>query len=340
MLIIDGSLGEGGGQVLRTALGLSLVTGRSFRMERVRANRPRPGLQRQHLTALDAAAQIGLAEVTGNFLGSSTVGFSPQGIVPGKYRFAMGTAGSAALVLQTVLPALLSAGAPSELVLEGGTHNPMAPPFDFLESAFLPLLGRMGAKVEAKLERHGFYPAGGGRVRVRVEPAKDWTPLELLERGALRHKRGRVLLSNLPLHIAERECRVAAQTLGWDLGAIHIEPVLDPVGPGNAVLIELESECVTEVFTAFGERSVRAEQVAAKAAQEAKRYLEAAVPVGEHLADQLLLPMALARGGTIRTFAPTLHTRTNAEVIRMFLPVSISMDMESAVICRIEVKPL
>jgi len=161
----------------------------------------------------------------------------------------------------------------------------------------------------------------------------------LLERGTLLGKRGRVLLSNLPLHIAERERKAAAQALGWDLGSIHVEPIADPVGPGNAVLIELESENVTEVFTSFGERGVRAEQVAAKAAGEAKKYLEAGVPVGEHLADQLLIPMALAKGGAMRTAAPTLHTRTNAEIISLFLPVAIGMDMESPAICRLEVRP-
>src|SRR5262245_8861795 len=163
MLIIDGSFGEGGGQILRTALGLSLVTGVPFRIEKIRAGRQKPGLMRQHLTAVNAAAQVGQAEVIGASVGSQELTFTPGKISPGDYTFAVGTAGSATLVLQTVLPALLTAAQPSFLTLEGGTHNPHAPPFDFLARAFLPLIGRMGPSVTATLIRPGFYPAGGGQ---------------------------------------------------------------------------------------------------------------------------------------------------------------------------------
>src|SRR5919109_679677 len=166
MLTLDGSFGEGGGQILRTALGLSLVTGQPFRMFKVRAGRPKPGLQAQHLAAVKAAATIGCAEVEGATLGSQELVFAPKQITPGEYAFAVGTAGSATLVLQTVLPALMSASTPSSLILEGGTHNPLAPPFEFLLKVFLPLVHRMGPAVKVKLDRHGFYPGGAGKMRV------------------------------------------------------------------------------------------------------------------------------------------------------------------------------
>src|SRR5688572_16449750 len=183
LITIDGSMGEGGGQVLRTSLALSLVTGKPFRIEKIRAGREKPGLLRQHLTAVNAAAAVGGAHVEGAALGSRELDFRPGPAKPGEYRFAVGTAGSATLVLQAVLPALLTARGASTLVLEGGTHNPFAPPFDFLDKAFLPLLRRMGARVEVALERPGFYPAGGGRFQVRVEPVERLERLDLPSRG-------------------------------------------------------------------------------------------------------------------------------------------------------------
>src|SRR5262245_17125561 len=170
MIIIDGSSGEGGGQILRTALALSLVTGTPFRIQKIRAGRPKPGLLRQHLTAVQAAVEVGSASASGAELGSQELSFWPGKVRAGAYRFAIGPAGSACLVVQTVLPPLLLAGGPSSLVVEGGTHNPFAPPWDFLARAFFPLLQRMGARVSTTLERHGFFPAGGGRLRVEIEP--------------------------------------------------------------------------------------------------------------------------------------------------------------------------
>ncbi len=193
MITIDGSQGEGGGQVLRTSLGLSLVTGKAFRIEKIRAGREKPGLLRQHLTAVRAAAQVGGAKVSGDEIGSRTLAFEPEQVRGGEYEFAVGTAGSATLVLQTVLPALIVAGGPSRLTLKGGTHNPWSPPFDFLQKAFLPLLERMGAKVTAELIRPGFYPAGGGEFTVEIQPVPGGRlqPLDLLERGETVSRRHR-----------------------------------------------------------------------------------------------------------------------------------------------------
>lgn len=169
-LELDGAIG--GGQVLRSALSLSMLSGRPFRIINIRARRSRPGLLRQHLTAVQAAAQICSAEVQGAELGSQRLSFHPGAICGGDYRFAIGSAGSCTLVLQTLLPALLQANAPSSLQISGGTHNPLAPPADFIQQAWLPLLRRMGARVEMQLLRHGFVPAGGGEIAMQIAPAQ------------------------------------------------------------------------------------------------------------------------------------------------------------------------
>ncbi len=324
MVRIDGSKGEGGGQVLRTSLALSLVTGTPFQMVNIRAGRQKPGLLRQHLTAVKAAAEVGAAEVVGAELGSRELTFKPRALSAGNYSFAVGTAGSATLVLQTVLPALMQASGPSTLVLEGGTHNPLAPPFDFLEKAYLPLVRRMGPKVEAVLERYGFFPAGGGKFRVNVEPS-PLKPLTLLERGAVKRRQATALIAQLPFDVAKRELATVEQELKWRPHELRTEELKRSQGPGNVLWLEVESEHVTEVFTAFGERGVRAEEVAGKAVEEAKRYLEAEVPVGEHLCDQLLLLQALAKGGTFRTLPLDGHAETQLETFKHFLDVKVDV---------------
>jgi RNA 3'-terminal phosphate cyclase (ATP) len=256
MLMIDGSFGEGGGQILRTALSLSLVTGKPFRIENIRAGRKNPGLLRQHLTAVNAAAEISQAEVTGAAIGSGELTFAPGSVMSGNYAFAVGTAGSTTLVLQTVLPALLIATGRSRLILEGGTHNPFAPPFDFLDRAFLPLVNRMGPRATAELERPGFYPAGGGRMSVTIEPARDLNRLDLPARGEVLARRAKAVVANLPISIAERELKVIARKMSWPRESMKAESVERSPGPGNVVTIEIECEHLTEVFTGFGERGV------------------------------------------------------------------------------------
>jgi len=324
---IDGSEGEGGGQILRTALALSIVTGRPFRIDGIRAGRKKPGLLRQHLTAVQGAAQVSGARVSGGELGSRSLSFEPSQVRGGDYRFAVGTAGSATLVLQTVLPALLHAREPSRLTLEGGTHNPYAPPFDFLAGTFLPILRRMGASVSASLAMHGFYPAGGGRFTVAIEPCPALGRLSLLERGATRVT-ARAIAASLPESIAKRELAIVRERLGLEREACRVEAVETSVGPGNVLVIAIESESVTEVVTGFGVKGVSAETVASDACDEARAYIAAGVPVGIHLADQLLIPMAMAGGGTFRTLRPTRHTVTNADVIRRFLDVPIAVEPE------------
>jgi len=311
-LRIDGAEGEGGGQIIRTALGLSLLTGQRCRLENIRARRARPGLRRQHLAAVEAAARIGGARVEGAHLGSECLDFAPGTLRPGEHAIDIGSAGSVTLVLQAVLPALLLANAPSRLTLFGGTHNPLAPPFEFLSHVFLATIARMGARVRLDLVRHGFYPAGGGEIRAEIDPS-PLAPLHLLERGRIVRRRAEAIVSNLPLSIAERELRV----VGWEDAVAR--PV-ESAGPGNALMLRIEAENASEIVTAFGAKGVPAERVAESAVAEMERYLAADVPVGEHLADQLLLPIALAGGGGFRTLPLSSHARTNAALIERFLP--------------------
>lgn len=337
MITIDGSVGEGGGQVLRTALSLSLLSGRPFRIEKIRAGRKRPGLLRQHLTAVKAAAKIGQAKVEGAAIGSAALSFVPGTVRPGEYRFAVGTAGSATLVFQTVLPALMIADGPSRLTLEGGTHNPWAPPFDFLQRAFLPIIGRLGPNVLATLTRPGFYPAGGGEFIVNIEPEPALRPIDLLQRGEIVRCGACAIVSRLPLAIARRELKTIQDCLSLAEDCVTAETVDSP-GPGNCVTIEIQSREITEVFTGFGRKGVPAEKVATGVADEAQRYLAAGVPIGEHLADQLLIPMALAGGGSFRTLPPSSHTRTNIDVLRRFLDAEIRTEQLSPEVWEITIE--
>ena len=326
---IDGSHGEGGGQMVRSSLALSLVTGRSVEIKNIRARRQKPGLMQQHLTAVRAAAEVGQAEMAGDSLGSQRLCFRPGKVAGGNYTFKVATAGSATLVFQTVLPALLTASGESHLVLEGGTHNSMAPPFDFLAKAFLPLVNRMGPTIITQLFRPGFYPTGGGRFAATVRPA-PLGRLELTDRRELLDHRVRVLISGLPRHIADRECDAIAKATGWGLRSMLIEEVKHSRGPGNVVMIELESDHVTEVFTGFGRLGVRAEAVAAECLRKAQDYIASGVPVGPHLADQLLLPLGIAAyhqtgGGAFRTMTLSQHALTHLDILRRFLEIKIEV---------------
>ena len=319
LIELDGSQGEGGGQILRTALSLSMVTGRAFRIINIRAKRPKPGLLRQHLTAIKAAQSISNAQVRGDIPGSDEIEFKPGKILPGPYSFAVGTAGSATLVLQTILPPLMLAEAKSEITIEGGTHNAFAPPFDFLAESFLPLINQMGPQITAELERPGFYPAGGGRFTVDIAPCVTLKPLEVAERGDIASRCAVILTSGLSLNIAEREKAVLHKRLGWPIDSLHIKDFPSSAGPGNAVIAKLRSTAVTAIFTSFGEKGRGAEAVAESLCNQVRRYLSAGAPVDEHLADQLLIPMAMAGAGTFCAQSLTQHTRTNMDVITRFM---------------------
>ncbi|MDD0971566.1 MULTISPECIES: RNA 3'-terminal phosphate cyclase [Pseudomonas] len=332
---LDGAIG--GGQVLRSALSLSMVTGQTFRIERIRARRSRPGLLRQHLTAVMAAAQVCGAKIQGAELGSQTLIFEPGPIRGGDYRFAIGTAGSCTLVLQTVLPALLLAPQASRVRISGGTHNPLAPPSDFLSRSWLPLLRRMGAEVELTLLRHGFVPAGGGEIDVRVQPSK-LSALHLCERGLPLSQQAFALTAGLAPNVGIRELDRVVRRLNMastELNAVILDPAC---GPGNVLLLEYAFEHVTEVFSAFGQASLRSEKMADAAINQAADWLQSGAAVAEHLADQLLLPMVLAGGGSFTTPRMTEHLHSNISVIERFVPITIQCEEEGAERLRVEVR--
>jgi RNA 3'-terminal phosphate cyclase (ATP) len=341
MLTIDGSQGEGGGQILRTALALSLITGKAFNLANIRAKRPKPGLMRQHLACVQAAVAVGGGAAHCQALdaasapvqvGSTTLTFTPGPVQGGAFEFAVGSAGSCMLVLQTVLWPLALAAQPSTLMLRGGTHNPMAPSFTFLQHMAPTFSGAGQPLYTLELLRHGFYPAGGGEVKVQIQPTapNGLGAIHLMERGALVNAFAECLHAGIPQGVAERELGVLQRALGWDNTPTNTQlrnrALRANEGPGNVLQVVLQYEHITEVLTAFGSRGVSAEAVAREVLRETKAYLAHSAPVGEHLADQLMIPMALAamRGheGQYRATVWSEHARTNAQVIAQFLPVA------------------
>ncbi|QNO28988.1 RNA 3'-terminal phosphate cyclase [Sphingopyxis sp. OPL5] len=319
MIIIDGSEGEGGGQVLRYACALALLTGTPFTIENIRGGREKPGLMRQHVTAIEAACVIGGAECTGLAVGSNSLSFRPGRVTPGDYHFAVGTAGSTGLVLQTILVPLMLADAPSRLVIEGGTHAMAAPPFEFLERTLLPVINRMGPTVSARLVRHGFFPRGGGRIEVDIVPA-PLRPIACLARGDLRRVGATAILAGIPFDVGDRELKTAAKTLAdWPQDAFATRQLPAEQGPGNALILEAAFEHVTEVMSAFGKIGVPAERLAKTAARRMGGYLACDAFAGPYLQDQLLLPFALAGDGVFSTVKVSQHTLTAAALVARFV---------------------
>ncbi len=327
MIELDGSVGEGGGQILRTSLSLAMCTGQAFTLDRIRARRSKPGLMRQHLTCVQAAAKVSEATVRGAEPGSTTLVFEPGPVKAGDYEFSVGTAGSCTLVLQTLWPALMLAGSQSRLKLGGGTHNPMAPPFHFLERCYAPLLRRLGAGSDLDLRRLGFYPAGGGEINVSVHSAAETLqPFDLIERGRLIESYAECLAPALPAAVARRELDHLGRALGWEAEQLRTPPVRQNEGPGNALMATLACENVSELFTQFGEKGVTSDDVANALVKEVRAYEASTAALGPHLADQWALPLALAvwlRGGeaTYTCTELTDHATTNFLVIERFLPV-------------------
>lgn len=336
MLELDGA--QGGGQLLRSALSLSLCTGIGFTLQDIRAKRSRPGLMRQHLTAVNAAARVGGARVHGAELGATSLRFEPGAIRGGDYSFATGSAGSCTLVLQTVLPALWRADAPSRVRLEGGTHNPLAPSVDFLADSFVPRLRDLGIEVGLSLESPGFYPAGGGVLHATVQPAGPLRACAFETRGELERMEGTALLSGLSSDIGLRELAVLQARFGLGEDARHLRQVRPPRGPGNALMLRVRHAAHATTFTGFGERGKSSEAVAADVADEAQLYLDSGACIDEHLGDQLLLPMALAGKGSFTTTAPSDHLRSNAAMIEKFLPVEIAWEQQDATTWRVIVE--
>jgi len=367
MIRIDGSYGEGGGQILRTALSLSATTGKPIRIERIRAGRRQPGLRPQHLTAVRAVAAICGARLEGDAIGSQTLLFEPQHPPrPGYYEFDVreaakgGSAGSVTLIFQTLLLPLALAGGKSELILRGGTHVAWSPPFHYLQYVYLPAVARLGVEARVELRKWGWYPVGGGEIRAVVRgrrkeseepqgpgfelPTSNLQPptsnlqlptsnLRLIERGGLKRIWGISATSNLPKHIRKR-MRLRALDRLQPAGVraeIELLDVPSP-GPGAGLFLFAEydgHEPVTAGFSGFGRLGKRAEAVADEAAKEFLAYHRSGAPVDPYLADQLILPLALS-GGTaaFRTSEITRHLLTNVWVVQRFLDVLMKVEGE------------
>lgn len=334
MVTIDGSHGEGGGQVLRTSLSLSALLGRELRLNNIRAGRSKPGLAAQHLASVRAAAAVCGASVEGARMGSQELQFMPAEVRGGRWQFEVGTAGAATLVLQTVLPALLFARTSSHVQVHGGTNVLWSPPQEYVAAVFLPAIGEMGAEVALECLTPGFYPKGGGCIEARVRPleatlrALDWR-----EWGELRSLTAySVAEARLPGHIIRRQIEGAREALGsTGLRAVEVHP--PSLSPGTALTIAAGFDRGRAGFSAIGRRGRPAEEVGLEAGDEAARFLDGVASVDRHLADQLLLYAAVAGGRTrYLTEEVTEHLRTNAWVIEQFLDVDITIDEATGVV--------
>jgi RNA 3'-terminal phosphate cyclase (ATP) len=320
---LDGSTGEGGGQILRSALSLSAITGRSFRLESIRAGRKRPGLMRQHLTCVQATSVICGGRTSDIRLGSESLSFWPGEIAASQHTFSIGTAGSTGLLLQTILPVLLHAPESSKVILQGGTHVIQAPVFEYIAEVFLPNLRRLGAKAEVSLARHGFFPAGAGQVELVVKPS-SLIALDFPDSKPRMAIRAEVLSTpEIAESVAAKEIRAVRQAFNLSNADSAITLVKGAACAGNALLIRAQGDGAGTLCCSLGEHGKPARQVAKKVSAAMRRYLGSPASIDEHLADQLLLPLALAGGGSFTAVALTPHFHSNVEVIEAFLPVKI-----------------
>ncbi|MFQ5935806.1 MAG: RNA 3'-terminal phosphate cyclase [Acidiferrobacterales bacterium] len=327
MIEVEGTHGEGGGQILRTSLAMSVLTGKVLRIRNIRARRAKPGLMAQHLRAVEAAAAISGARVDGAKLRSSELTFEPGVITGGEYQFDVSTAGAVTLVLQTIAVPLAFARLRSRVTIIGGTHVPWSPSYGYLERHWAYYLRQSGFSLNTALERAGFYPKGGGQISAEVEPVTRLLPLSLAERGRLRKIRGCSSVACLDMSIAERQRRQALRRLRGHCQDIEIEiRQLAAYSPGTALLLLAEFEHAQCCYTALGARGKPAERVADEAVDALERFVATKAAIDEHLADQLLLPLSVVAGTSeLSTPCVTHHLTTNADVIRSFLPVEIAI---------------
>lgn len=314
-LDIDGAQGEGGGQILRTALSLSLLTQTPVRIHDIRKGRSKPGLARQHLVCVKAAAALGAAQVDGAELGATEVRFVPKTLLGGAHHFAIGTAGSSILVLQTLLPALLAAPTSSRIVVEGGTHNLLAPSSCFFMRCFLPALKRMGAQIDLEIEREGLYPGGGGRVVLTLSPG-TLQPVNFDQRGALVGIYADAISAGVAADDVVRQLNHAAAHFRLAHTHYRHRELPHATGPGSVLSLWAQFESSCELVSSH-HRS-RSAAAAAPACEALAAWLKGPAVVGEHLCDQLLLPMWLSGAGSMVCASPSLHTRTNIAVIQQF----------------------
>jgi RNA 3'-terminal phosphate cyclase (ATP) len=329
LIEIDGSFGEGGGQILRSSLSLSMYTQQPVSIKNIRAGRKKPGLMRQHLTAVKAAEEICDAQVRGAEISSLKLYFNPGKVKSGNFNFDIGTAGSTTLVLQTILPVLMLAEGESNIILGGGTHNEFSPPVDFLNKSFFKQLRKIGPEVSIHIRRFGFFPVGGGKINVNIKPMSNLNQIDIIKKGTHLSKWAIAYSSQIPESIGESEMKIIKNKLGWKEENCTAKEVDSP-GPGNVVILIDENENSTEVFTGFGRRNYRLKNVIEDALREYADYIDSDVPVYKHLADQLIIPMSLAGGGSFITTEPTLHTMTNIEVVKKILGIEIVVEKISA----------
>lgn len=322
-IVINGEEGEGGGQVLRTSLTLSTITGKPFKLEKIRGKRKNPGLQKQHLACVQGSAEISQAKVEGDRLQSSTLTYEPQVIRSGNYSYDLKGAGSTMLVAQTIIPILIFAKEKSILTVVGGTHNDMAPPFDFVVKTLLPWTKRMGIDIHLELERYGFYPRGGGKIVATVHPMREeGKTLDLLDRGQLIHLQATVLVAKQPEELVKKEVKELSRQFDIPEESIHIKKLPDAYGPGNVLFVEALYEKGSQLFTSFCPQGKEPKQWVGDMYKEYVHIKETPALVEEYLCDQLLLYLALKQGGRFLTTEPlSLHSTTNMEIIEKFLPV-------------------
>ena len=335
MIQIDGSYGEGGGQILRTSLSLAAITGQPIRIDCIRAGRQKPGLAAQHLTAVRAAAAICQAKVRGDALGSMTLEFIPAGSAEaGQFTFDVsearegGSAGTVALVLQTILLPLVLATGDSQVTLRGGTHVTHSPPFTYIEQVYLPMLNRMGVQASARLRAWGWYPQGGGEVELRLSGGSKLRGINLLQRGDLRQVRGLAVVTQLPSHIPQRMASRAENLLHQAEHRATVQPLRERgIAPGAGIFLTAEYENSLAGFGALGRVGLPAEKVAQMACEELLEFHQTGAPVDVHLGDQLLLPAALAsEASQYRVAQISNHLTTNAWVIEQFGLVRVTVD--------------
>jgi len=331
-VFVDGSSGEGGGQMLRTSLALSCITGKSLRMESIRVARRNPGLAKQHLASVRAACRICGAKCHGAVIGSKFLDFQPGTVQAGQYHFDIGSAGSASLVIQTILPVLFLADESSSVTVAGGTHNPLAPPYDFLCESFVPAIAAAGFQADCKLIKHGFFPAGGGEITFDIKPWRE-DPKQIINLCEPINKPqiyARIYIAKLPVHIAQRQERLLLQSKLKIENIEHIE-VKDSNGPGNCVMIRPCGSSRTTVFTAFGMKGKPSEAVVNEAVSLAADFLASGAAIDRFLADQLLIYMALSRAGCYTTNKISTHLQTNIEIIKKFLPINFNIEQQGQI---------
>lgn len=334
MVEIDGGFGEGGGQILRTALSLSCLFLKPFRIFNIRKNRKKPGLMPQHLTCVRAARLISNAEVAGDEIGSSELVFKPQTVKGEELFFDIGTAGSTSLVLQTIIPSLVFSYQRTRVILKGGTHVPFSPPFDYIAGVFALILEKLGIKIELKIESYGFYPKGGGEIIADIFPANNLKPLRITERGKVTRIRGCSGVGNLPLSIAERQRDAMIEKIHSEIKdltfPVEIEMMNVPTpGQGTFIYFHSESENTIAGFTALGKRGKRAETVGEEAAMDFIEYYSTNAAFDSHLPDQIVLYLSMSGGESVfTTSCITQHLLTNLHVIGLFHKFNYSIEGE------------